>query len=138
MNNREMTDQITNVFLNEIKENSIVSDIPKYDYDRLNALVERVEELISEVHDEVNNISTMRIQYYRPLTAFHYFFAHITIFIKKILRKCLKFLIEPIVNETEQSRNAMERTIKELIEIVEIQNIAIKELERKVSERTET
>ena len=132
INNREMTDQITNVFLNEIKENSIVSDIPKYDYDRLNALTERVEELLSEIHDEVNNISTMRIQYYRPLTAFHVFFSFVTINIKRIIRKFLRFLIEPIVNETEQYRTIMEKTTMDLLEIVEIQNVEIVELRKEL------
>ena len=96
---------------------------------------ERLEELLSGLQDEANNLSNMRIQYYRPLTAFHHFFAHITIFIKKIIRKCLRFLIEPIVSETEQYRIIMDRTTKKLIEIVEIQNVILQELEREISER---
>lgn len=127
-----MTDQITYTFLSEIRDKHIISDIPKYDYYESKALSERKEILLSNLQDDIDNLSSVRIQYYRPLTAFHVFFSFVTINIKRIIRKFLRFLIEPIVNETEQYRTIMEKTTMDLLEIVEIQNVEIVELRKEL------
>lgn len=140
--NRELTDQITNEFVAAIRENDVVSDIPKYDFDAVKSITEsvelqteRVEVLLSDLKKEAGTLSTLRIQYYRPLTVFHKFFAIVIVFIKRLIRRCLRFLIEPIVNETEQYCKALEKTTRELVEIVKIQNAAIEELNAVISEK---
>ena len=134
MNNREITEKITQEFVAEISEKKITSDIPKYDCNVIQVIEDRTNQLIENVKSELDTLSTIRVQYYRPLGAFHKLFSHVTVFIKKIIRKCLKFLIEPITNETEQCRSVMETTVKDLIEIVENQNLIIYEMNRELAE----
>lgn len=112
--------------INKIYSNTNDAEINNY-FDSINVDMVKLDELLHKIND------TKTIQYYRVITAAGNF-KTIKIFVKKVIRKMIKFLIEPIILDVNKNNDNLYSSNYELVHLVQIMNRRINEMECKIKE----
>ena len=107
-------EKLTNKRTNELENCS--SNIENNDNNLFNA--NKISNYISEINGYIKTLEETRQNYaFRPLFSYRKFIGRIIVFCKKVIRKLLKFYVEPIAFQQTEFNNAVTPTIGRMTEI---------------------
>lgn len=117
MNNIQI-ESIIKEIKDEIRKGNIINDIPSFDdiISGTSALGKKYQ--LSYMKKELEGLEFYEVRYYRALTSYNKKFAKPVVFIKRVIRKLLRFLCEPIVNEINTYNKRNIRLMKAMYELL--------------------